>query len=72
MMAAGFTHEEARHVTRVLASYANGFALNELSGGFDWPAGETGPPQDAEAEFESGLSVIIDGFHRRLRSAQRR
>ena len=63
---AGFTSEEARRLARVLASYANGFALNELSGGFDWPTDETEPPENLEEEFDDGLSVIIDGFRRRL------
>ena len=72
MVTAGFAPEEARHIARVLASYANGFALNELSGGFDWPAGETGPPQDPDAEFEGGLSIIIDGFRGRLAPTRRR
>ena len=72
MVDAGFTPQEARHIARVLSSYANGFALNELSGGFEWPTEATGPPQDLDAEFEEGLRVIVDGFRRRRRRPSRR
>lgn len=72
MVDAGFTPRDARHLARVLSSYANGFALNELSGGFEWPTEQTAPPQDLEAEFEEGLRVILDGFRRRRRRPSRR
>ena len=48
----------ARTMARVLASYANGFVLNEVAAAFTLPG-------DLDADFEHGVRVIVEGFERR-------
>ncbi len=57
--------DAARTMARVLASYANGFVLNELAGAFTLPG-------DLDADFEHGVRVIVDGFRRDYESGRRK
>ena len=69
-VAAGLTPDDAGLLVRVLASYASGYALNELAGGFEGPSGDTLMSAGLDDDFDRGLELIIDGFRHRLPPAR--
>ncbi len=77
----GFSAEEAALVFRTVGNFCNGTALDELAimrriAGGPLERGEKGShlaeldramhPSHFDAQFEAGLSILVDGFERRL------
>jgi TetR/AcrR family tetracycline transcriptional repressor len=61
LQAEGFSERDARACFMVLARFAMGWALGEQAG--------PGPSDASEADFEFGLSAMLDGLEKRRRGA---
>jgi hypothetical protein len=81
----GFPLDDAALLFRTVGNYCNGTALDELSimrriAGEPLERGEKGShlaqldrsmhPSHFDAQFEAGLSILVDGFERMLASSR--